>query len=97
MITEHRALQHNLLKQFNKLIGKICCHECLDCDCNIFWILCLTECCLYHLINEWTTELIILLQNMSPKFRITTLYKIASLRLEQTVLIAYLRGAKRIN
>ena len=76
MITENRALQYNLLKQFDQLVRQISGHKRLDRDCDVIWVLCLAEGSLDNLVNEWTTELVLLLQDMRPQFRVTALHKV---------------------
>ena len=51
MVAKNRVVENDLFKKFDELIGKISCHESLDCAGHIFRILSLWQSCLNNL---WT-------------------------------------------
>lgn len=83
MLTEQRVLKDNLLQQLDEFLGQISTHECLHSARYILRVLCLTQSCLDHLIDQWATIGVILNQNTPPQLCVTTTYEIASLSLEQ--------------
>ena len=92
MVSEDRVLiQHNLLQQFDQLIWQVSCHEGLDSHGHILWVLGLTEGSLDHLVYEWTTIGVALIEDLSPEVSVTTPDQVAGLTLEQRVLIANLQ------
>ena len=90
MLTEQRVLEDNLLQQLNELLGQVSTHECLHRTRHVLRILCLTESRLDHLIDQWAAEGVILNQDTPPQLSVTATDEIASLGLEQRVLVANL-------
>ena len=83
-------IQDNLLEQLNELIWQIGRHEGLDRHGYILWILGLAEGSLDDLVDELTTVAVLNIKDNLPELRITTANQVASLTLEQRVLIANL-------
>lgn len=84
-------IQHNLLEQLDELIWQVSRHEGLDRDRDILWILGLTESSLDHLIDKLATVAVLNIEDNLPELWVTTTNKVASLTLEQGVLIADLK------
>ena len=83
-------IQDNLLEQLNELIWQIGRHEGLDRHGDILWILGLTEGSLDDLVDELTTVAVLNVEDNLPELWVTTANQVASLTLEQRVLIANL-------
>ena len=90
VVREDRAFEHNLFQKLNQLIGEVSCHECFHSDRYVLGILGLSQSCLNNLVNERSSELVLIAQHLGPQLHVTSLDQVASLRLEQTVLIARL-------
>ena len=88
VLREYRVLKDNLFEELNQLVGQIGTHEGLDSDGDVFRILGLVQCCLDHLVNEWAAVLVTLVQDSGPYLRVFAVDEIASLSLEERVLIA---------
>lgn len=84
-------IQHNLLEQLDELIWQVSRHEGLDRDRDILWILGLTESSLDHLVDKLATVAVLNIEDNLPELWVTTTNKVASLTLEQGVLIADLK------
>lgn len=81
-------IQHDLLEQLDELVWQVSRHEGLDCDRDILWVLGLTESSLDHLVDKLATVAVLNIEDNLPEFWVTTTNKVASLTLEQGVLIA---------
>ena len=97
MIPEDRVLiKDNLLQKLDELVWQVSRHEGLDSDRHILWVLCFTEGSLDHLVDELTTVSVLWVKDDLPEVWITTPNEVASLTLEERVLIAHLEGEKKV-
>ena len=85
-------IQHDLFEQLDELVWQVSRHEGLDSDGHILRVLCLTESSLDHLVNKLATVAVLNVEDNLPELWVTTTNKVASLTLEQGVLIADLEG-----
>lgn len=49
MLAEDGVVEHDLLQELDQLVGKVCCHEGLDRDRHLLWVLGLRQSRLHHL------------------------------------------------
>lgn len=83
-------IQHNLLEKLDELVWQVGRHECLDCDRDILRVLGLAEGSLDNLIDQLTTVLVLDIEDNLPELWVATTNEVASLTLEQRVLITNL-------
>ena len=89
MIAEYRVVNDNLFEKFDKLIGQISSHKCLDGDRDVLGVLGLGQCGLNHLVDQGSAVLVFIIENLGPQVHITASDQVAGLRLEQGVLVAH--------
>ena len=96
MVPEDGVLiQDNLLQQLDQFIGQVGRHEGLHSHRDVVGILCLAESGLHHLVDERPSVLVVFVQYAPPEVSVTSTDKVASLTLEQGVVVANLMGEKR--
>mmetsp|Transcript_9515 Transcript_9515/g.21823 ORF Transcript_9515/g.21823 Transcript_9515/m.21823 type:complete len:509 (-) Transcript_9515:2161-3687(-) len=87
VVAELGALEHNLLQELNQLVGQVGVHERLDSHGHFLSILARGQGSGHHLVDQLALELVVVSEHGGPQIEVLTLDQIASLGLEEAVLV----------